>query len=145
MRRAPTFSRADRLEHLMADEVERLLSYEIRSPLAQKVRVVHARLAKDLSSMRVQYVMLDGTEGTPAVQTVLEQAAGYIARTVQETLQTRNKCSITFHFDRDAMRMQRVQELLDEAKAATAAAALANGDAALPAPTAGDAEDPAQA
>lgn len=114
MRRQPSFTRADRLEHLMTDEVERLLAYEVRSPLARLVKVVHAHLSPDLGHLRVNYVMLDGTEARAEVQAVLEQAGTFVGRTVAESMQLRKRPQVAFHFDRDAMRSQRVEELLRE-------------------------------
>ena len=121
MRRQPSFTRADRLEHLMADEVERLLAYEVRSPLALQVKVVHTHLSPDLGHLRVNYVLHSGTEPPPALQVMLEQAASFVSRTVAETLQLRKKPTIAFHFDRDAMRMARVESLLRDDKARAAA------------------------
>lgn len=112
--RQPTFTRAERLEHLMTDEVERLLAYEVRSPLARLVKVVHARLSPDLGHLRVNYVMLDGTEARAEVQAVLDQAGTFVGRTVAESMQLRKRPQVAFHFDRDAMRSQRVEELLRE-------------------------------
>ncbi len=117
MRRQPTFTRADRLEHLMADEVERLLSYEVRSPHARRVKVVHVRLSPDLGHLRVQYVMLDGTEAPKEVQDVLDQSASYVGRTLVESLQLRKRPTVVFGFDRDAMRAHRVAEILKEEEA----------------------------
>lgn len=114
MRRQPTFTRADRLEHLMADEVERLLSYDVRSPHARRVKVVHVRLSPDLGHLRVQYVMLDGTEPPKAVQDALDQSASYVGRTLAETLQLRKRPTVAFGFDRDASRAHRVVEILKE-------------------------------
>lgn len=121
MRRQPSFTRAERLRHLMADEVERLLAYEVRSPLALQIKVVHAHLSPDLGHLRVNYVLHAGTEPTPAIYAMLELAASFVSRTVAETLQLRKKPTIAFHFDRDAMRMVRVESLLREDKARAAA------------------------
>lgn len=114
MRRQPTFTRAQRLEHLMADEVERLVSYEVRSPLAQHVKIVAVHLSGDLGHLRVNYVLHDGGETTEAIQGVLDQAAGFIGRTLRETLQLKKRTDIAFHFDRDAMRAHRVAQILAE-------------------------------
>lgn len=112
MRRQPSFTRAGRLEHLMLDEVERLLNYEVRSPLAQQVKVTGGKLSPDLSHLRVQFMLLQGGEPGPAYTELWERVAPFVSRTLQETLQLRGRPHIAFHFDRDAVRMERVRELL---------------------------------
>ncbi|MSP90467.1 MAG: ribosome-binding factor A [Myxococcales bacterium] len=120
MRRQPTFTRADRLEHLMADEVERLLAYEARSPLVRHVKVVHAELSGDLGFLRVQYIVQPGGEATPELQEALERSASWVGRTLAESLQLRKAVDVAFRFDREAMRLHKVQALL-AAEAARAA------------------------
>jgi ribosome-binding factor A len=117
MRRQPTFTRADRLEHLLIDEVERLLAYEVRSPLAQLVKVTGGRLSPDLGHLRIQFVLHDGTEPGPPLQEMLLRSAPFIGRMLSESFQLRVRPQVAFHFDREAMRMTRVQQLLDEDKA----------------------------
>ena len=112
MRRQPTFTRADRLESIMTDEVARILSYEVRSPLAQHVKIVASHLSGDLGHLRINYVLVDGGETTPAIEAMLEQTAGFLGRTMRETLQLKKKTVIAFHFDRDFMRAHRVAEIL---------------------------------
>ena len=112
MRRQPTFTRADRLEHLMADEVDRLLAYEARSPLVRHVKVVHAELSGDLGFLRVQYIVQPGGDATPELQEALERSAPWVGRTLKESLQLRKAVEVVFRFDKDAMRLQRVQALL---------------------------------
>ncbi len=114
MRRQPSFTRADRLEHLLLDEVDRLLSYEVRSPLAQQVKVVGGHLSPDLGHLRVNYILHDGSDTFPALQEVLEKAETFLARALQEALQLRGKPKIAFHYDRDAERARRVDQLLLE-------------------------------
>lgn len=116
MRRQPTFSRADRLEHLLVDEVERLLSYEVRNPLAQKVRVMGGHLSPDLGHLRISYVLHEGDEPGPALLEVLARSAAFVGRTLQESFQLRARPTVVYHFDRDAQRARRVQELLDQDK-----------------------------
>lgn len=114
MRRQPSFTRADRLEHLLLDEVERLLSYEVRSPLAQQVKVVGGHLSPDLGFLRVNFVMIEGGEPPAALQEVLVRAEPFVARTLQESMQLRAKPKIAFHYDRDAEKARRVEQLLKE-------------------------------
>lgn len=134
MRRQPSFTRADRLEHLLLDEVERLLSYEVRSPLAQQVKVVGGHLSADLGHLRVNYVLIDGGEPKPALDEVLLRAEPFLARTLQESMQLRGKPKIAFHYDRDAEKARRVEELLKQERlrhpAATEAAAEAASEPA---------------
>lgn len=112
MRRKPTFTRADRVEHLMLGEVERLLSYEIRDPLAQQVKVTAVRLSADLGHLRVQFVLHSGDRPFEALTAMLERTAPFLARTLQEELTLRHRLTVTFTFDRDAADLERVRQLL---------------------------------
>lgn len=121
MRRQPTFTRADRLEHLMLDEVDRLLNYEIRSPLARLCKVVHVKLSGDLGHLRVSYVLHAGGEPGKEIQEVLDSASTYVGRTLVESLQLRKRPTVVFSFDRDAMHALRVQDILRAEQQRTAA------------------------
>ena len=112
MRRAPSFTRADRLQNLMLDEVERLLAYEVRSPLAQQVKVVAGKLSGDLSHLRCMYVLRDGAAAGPHIQQMLDKSTSFIGRTLVEMLDLNSKPHVTFVFDLDAQRAQRVQSIL---------------------------------
>jgi ribosome-binding factor A len=115
--RPSRFTRADRVQHLMADEVERLLAFEARNPLCRQVKVVHAYLAPDLGFLRVHYVLQQGGDLDERVQEALEHAAPWVARTLRETLQVRKAVEVAFKFDKDAMRLQRVDQLLADDRA----------------------------
>jgi len=151
MRRQPSFTRADRLEHLMADEVERLLSYEVRSPLAQQIKVVMVRLSPDLGHLRVQYVLHSGEEPGKAMLEMLELAKVFLSRALTEALLLRKKPTLVFHFDRDAMRLHRVEALLaaDRARLAVVPAETqtapdaATGESAVAGESAGEVESEA--
>lgn len=132
MRRQPTFTRADRLEHLLLDEVERLLAYEVRSPLAQQVKVVGGHLSADLGHLRVNFVMLEGGEPPAALNEVLARAEPFVARTLQESMQLRAKPKIAFHYDRDAEKARRVEQLLKAERLKHAAASEPSAAAADP-------------
>jgi ribosome-binding factor A len=110
--RPARFTRADRVQHLMADEVERLLAFEARNPLCRQVKIVHAYLAPDLGFLRVHYVLQRGGDRDDRVQEALERAAPWVARTLRDTLQLRKPLEVAFKFDKDAMRLQRVDQLL---------------------------------
>ncbi len=114
----------------MTDEVERLLAYEVRKPMARQIKVVHAHLSPDLGHLRVQYVMVNGEEATDVITEFLQLTAGFVARALTESLQLRKKPQVAFHFDRDAMRSHRVEELLAEEKRKAAELAAAEVDAA---------------
>ncbi len=130
MRRQPSFTRADRLEHLMLTEVEALLAYEVRNHIARLVKPVMAKLSPDLGHLRVNYVMLDGSEAGAAVEAAMDGSAGFVARALTESLQLRKKPQVVFAFDRDAMLAQRAQALLAAERAQHAAAHAETADAA---------------
>lgn len=116
MRRQPSFTRADRLEHLLIDEVERLLSYEVRSPLAQLVKVTGGRLSPDLGHLRINYILNDDAEPSASLLEVLDRSAAFVGRTLQESFQLRARPTIAYHFDRDTLRARRVEQLLQQDK-----------------------------
>ncbi|MBI3178461.1 MAG: hypothetical protein HYZ27_02295 [Deltaproteobacteria bacterium] len=73
---------------------------------------MHVYLAPDLGFLRVHYVLPEGGDVNDAVQLALDQAATWVARTLRETLQLRKAVEVAFRFDKDAMRLQRVEQIL---------------------------------
>ncbi|MBM4342030.1 MAG: ribosome-binding factor A [Deltaproteobacteria bacterium] len=112
MRRKPSFTRADRIEHLMLGEVERLLAYEVKDALAQNIKVTTVRLSPDLGHLRVGYVLHDGSQPFEALTDMLARTTPFVARTLREELALRHRLTVAFAFDREADQLERVRALL---------------------------------
>ncbi|MSQ82353.1 MAG: hypothetical protein EXR77_05470 [Myxococcales bacterium] len=129
MRRKPSFTRADRVEHLLLEEVERLLAYEVRDPLAHAIKVTAAHLSLDLGHLRVQYVLYSGGEPFEPLTAMLVRTSPFLARTLQGSLQLRGRLQIAFHYDRDAAHVERVRAILKASTPPTAVAVAESANA----------------
>ena len=114
MRRQKQFNRADRIGLLMREEVERIVSYEVRSPLVNTVKVTRSELSGDLGHFKVYYAIGETTADHEEIQSVLERAAGFVARTLRDTLQLKRNPKVRFYFDHAYTRMERIDQLLTD-------------------------------
>jgi ribosome-binding factor A len=124
MRRRPSFTRADRLGALMRDEVERIVDYEVHAAIVRHVQVTESVLSGDLGHLRVRYVMKASDEPSAKAQDALERAAGFVARTLTDSLQLHRTPKVVFSFDREFVRMRRMKAALDADRAARGEAPL---------------------
>ena len=135
MRRRPSFTRSDRLGSLMRDEVERIVDYDVRSAIVRHVYITDCVLSGDLGHLRVRYVMKSSDELSDSAQAALDKAAGFVARTLTDSLQLHRTPRIVFSFDCEFVRMRRMKLALDAERVARGEAPLDAGrleaDAAL--------------
>ncbi len=143
MRRRPTFTRADRLGTLMRDEVERVVDFELTSSVARQVQVTDAVLAPDLGHLRVRYVMRQGDDPSEKAQEALDRVAGYVARSLAESLQLNRSPRVVFSFDKEFVRLRKVRALLDARAAEEAASGATPTSEAVPTAGAGPGTDTA--
>ncbi len=141
MRRRPTFTRADRLGTLMRDEVERVVDFELTSSVARQVQVTDAVLAPDLGHLRVRYVLRQGDDPSDKAQEALDRVAGYVARSLSESLQLHRAPRVVFSFDKEFVRLRKVRELLEAGAGQSGAGASAPGSEAVAAADSGLATD----
>ncbi len=112
MRRRPAFTRSERIELLLVGEVERLLAFELKSPLSADVHVSAAHLAGDLGHMRVDWALRSSDDASPRHQEMLDRAASFVGRTLQDIYGLRKRPTVVFRFDQEYVRARRVQAVL---------------------------------
>lgn len=143
MRRRASFTRAERLGSLMRDEVTRVVDFELTDQVIRHVQITDAVLAGDLGHLRVRYVMRGTEEPSERAQQALDRAAGYVARSLSESLQLHRAPKVVFSFDREYAHLRKLQGLLhpDGVPPAAVAALTAAGMAAASAQGPGAADD----
>lgn len=110
----------------MRDEVERIVDFELTNAVVRHVLITEAVLAGDLGHLRVRYIMRDSDDGSDRAQEALERSAGYVARSLAESMQLQRAPKVVFSFDKESARMRRLQQVLDADRAERQAAALAD-------------------
>lgn len=110
----------------MRDEVERIVDFELTNAVVRHVLITEAVLAGDLGHLRVRYIMRDSDDESERAQEALERSAGYVARSLADSMQLQRAPRVVFSFDRESARMRRLQLVLEADRAARTAAALAD-------------------
>ena len=110
----------------MRDEVERIVDFELTNGIVRHVLITEAVLAGDLGHLRVRYILRDSDAASEKAQEALERSAGYVARSLADSMQLQRAPKVVFSFDKESARMRRLQQVLDADRATRAAAALAD-------------------
>ncbi|MBD3372231.1 MAG: 30S ribosome-binding factor RbfA [Candidatus Coatesbacteria bacterium] len=87
---------------------------ELRDPRIGELVITEVELSPDLLFAKVYYDSNEEPEEIEATQTGLEHAVPHLRRRLAAELNLRNTPQITFHFDKDLHRAERVRELIDE-------------------------------
>jgi ribosome-binding factor A len=131
--------RPARLGEAIREEVSQMVAYELKDPRLGLVTVTRVEVSPDLGHARVHV----GIVGSPVERKksleALRNAAGFVRRELSQRLGIRQVPEVDFRFDKGLEASERVARLLDEDKAAVAAALAASQPAA--APEAADATD----
>jgi len=125
--------RPERLGEAIREEVARMIVFELKDPRIGLVTVTRVEVSHDLSHARVHVGVLgDEAERRKSLQ-ALERASGFVRHELAQRLGIRQVPEIDFRYDKGLDATDRVARLLDEDRAASAAAARpADGDAAAP-------------
>lgn len=115
-------TRTNRVADLIRDEVSRMLLRELRDPRIGFVTITGASVSPDLRNVRL-YVSVMGEAGArdESLQ-ALNNASGFVRRTVFKNLRLRHSPTISFHLDESLDRGARIEEVLREIHAGDTAA-----------------------
>jgi ribosome-binding factor A len=106
--------RTERLGEELREEVAQLIAGELKDPRIGFVTVTRVDVTPDLRTARV-YVGVLGTEKQrQATLTGLKQAAGFLRRSLGQSLRLRHTPELVFHYDAGLEASNRVAELLAE-------------------------------
>lgn len=87
---------------------------ELRDPRIGELVLTEVELSVDLLYAKVYYDSNESGDELAQTQAGLEHAVPHLRRRLARELNLRNTPELTFHFDKDLRRGERVRELLDE-------------------------------
>lgn len=132
-----TTKRQGRAAEMIQETLTVLLSQAADERL-NTIVITEAEVNQDLSGAKVWYTVNGDETDKKAAQEGLKHAAGFLRTEVAETLDLRRAPTLTFHFDNDAVRVERVMEIFNQIEAERKAgdgAVAAGGDGAEAAST----------
>ncbi|MCO5167189.1 MAG: 30S ribosome-binding factor RbfA [Planctomycetes bacterium] len=107
--------RVERVRKKIETEVARIIQTELRDPRLGFVTVVGCELSPDYRHARLKVSVLTDKEAElRRVMRMLEDARGFIQRTVAGRLRTRVTPELSFVLDRSAEKSVRISSMLDE-------------------------------
>jgi ribosome-binding factor A len=108
--------RTDRVREKIKEEVARIIQ-GLKDPRKGFVTVLSCELTHDFKYAKVKIsILADKESEVRRVMRMLEDARGYIQRTVGSRLRTRVTPELTFQLDRSAEKSVKISSMLDELK-----------------------------
>lgn len=115
--------RPEKVAELVRDEILQIVGYELEDPRVAGVTVTDVRMSENLREARVFVTVIGtGREGKQALE-ALRNAAPYVRRQLGTRLNMRRAPEVYFIRDTVEEKALRIEELLTELGASTAAAA----------------------
>lgn len=107
-------SRPERVAEMVRAELSDLLARHVRDPGITFVTVTHVRMTSDLQLARVFYTALVGPAARRDVARALDRATPFLRRQLGRRLRLRHVPELTFTYDEDIERQDRVAQVLRE-------------------------------
>ncbi len=109
--------RIQRLQSLIHSRIAMVFIRDLNDPRVRLVTVTKVRLAGNLEECKVYWSTLAEGGARTAVACAIDDARGYIQRSVAEILETRTSPHLVFIFDQSIEGAERVSRLIREARA----------------------------
>ena len=106
------------MNQLLREELARLILRELKDPRVRTVTVTAVETTSDLEHATVHVRTLGEEVSVEEAIRGLESAAGYLRRELGRTLHLRRVPAFEFEEDRTLERARRIEELLEESRAA---------------------------
>lgn len=107
-------SRPERVGDVVRAELSDLLARRVRDPGIKFVTITHVRMTNDLELARVFYTALVEPAARPNVARALHRATPFLRRQLGGRLRLRHVPQLTFAYDEDLERQDRVAQVLQE-------------------------------
>ncbi|MFN8472046.1 MAG: 30S ribosome-binding factor RbfA [Anaerolineae bacterium] len=111
-----TTKRQGRAAEMIQETLSVLLSQAADERL-NTIVITEAEVNQDLSAAKVWYTVNGDENDKKAAQDGLKHAAGFLRTEVAETLDLRRAPTVTFHYDSDALRVERVMDIFNQIEA----------------------------
>lgn len=109
--------RKKRIGELLRHELARILLRHPEQPLFSKITITQVIVSADLSFAKVFFSVFDDSKVEEAEQ-VLEQAAGFLRKTLAHSINLRLTPRLKFFYDDSIVQGMKISELIDAAIAA---------------------------
>ncbi len=109
-------NRPKRVAELVRRELAAVIAREWHDPLARRVTLTHAEIARDFSFARVYFTLLGGGD-TRAAEQALNHASGFLRHALVARVHLRTVPVLRFRFDESVERGARLAALIERAAA----------------------------
>ena len=110
------FSRNQRLENQVLRTLNELLHFETKDPSLKLVSLSAIELARDLSTARVYFSLLDPNGDPEPVKEGLRRASGFLRGRLGREVKMHHVPELRFLHDDSAAEAQRISDLIDNAR-----------------------------
>lgn len=100
-----------KLEKLLMEELAELLLKELKDPRLEKVVITRVELSEDMSRAKVYFTTLEEGKEEQA-QRALEHSGSFLKAELFKRLKIRRLPELSFLFDKELKRMERIWERL---------------------------------
>jgi ribosome-binding factor A len=114
----PQGSRPARVGDQLRVELSTLLAREVKDPGIGFTTLTHVDVSPDLQVARVYYTTLGDQAARKNTARALERAGPFLRRQIAQRLRLRRAPELHFHYDESIERQERVEQLLNEIRAA---------------------------
>ncbi|MFT5285235.1 MAG: ribosome-binding factor A [Planctomycetota bacterium] len=104
-----------RLESRIKERAAHAIEFELNDPRSSFITITKVDLASDLASVKIFYSVLGNEAEKRTTARMLTGASGFIQRQVGSVLRTRHTPRITFFYDDSIEKIDRMDELLNQA------------------------------
>ncbi len=101
-----------RLQDQIREEVSSIIQQEIKDPGIGFITVIDVKMTEDLKHAKVLYSVYGSEEEKKKTGEALTRARGYIKRLLGPRIQLRYTPDLTFVFDTEREKLERIDELL---------------------------------
>ena len=104
-----------RLESRIKERAAYAIEFELKDPRCSFITITKVELARDLASVKIFYSVLGNEAEKNMTARMLAGASGFIQRQVGRVLRTRHTPRLTFFYDDSIEKIDRMDELLNQA------------------------------
>jgi len=113
-------SRPERVGDQVRSELAALLARDVHDPGIGFVTLTRVQVTPDLQQARVYYTALGDEQSRRNTARALDRAAPFLRRQIGSRLRLKRTPELTFHYDESIAGQDRIEQLLNELKAAPA-------------------------
>lgn len=111
-------TRPARVGDQIREELSELLAREVKDPGIGFITITHVKVSADLQVARAYYTVLGDAAARKTTAKALDRALPFLRRQIASRVRLRRAPDLAFQYDESVERHQRIEEILQEIKAA---------------------------